>query len=344
MAVSTTTGTNWGTWLNLEGSIYSEPAPTLHADDRINVFVRGGSDSLWSRGQNRDRTWAAWSGYSGASCAGVPSAIRGKDGKIRTFFRTTGGDLAYVAQTAINATTYTAPATIVTGVGGDPAAALNADGRIQVFFRGADGALWSVRNQGLRYELYDNPVSHGGTITATPSPILDGSGRIVVAVQGGSQTLWTIQQQSENSTAWETWESETTGVSSRPSVVLDAAARVQILYRGSDAAAWRVGQTDDYDSFVTSVSIGGAIIDRPTGALGQDGRINVFVKGTDSALWVAVQDAENSTTYETFKSLGGGLGDVNVPVAIADQQNLLNVFVQGAGSVRNLWTIPQVWV
>jgi len=114
MAVSTTTGTNWGAWLNLEGQIFSEPAPTLHADDRIQVFVRGGSDSLWSRGQDRSRAWAAWIGHAGASIVGVPSAIRGKDGKIRVFFLTTGGDIAFIAQTAINTATYTAPVTIVT--------------------------------------------------------------------------------------------------------------------------------------------------------------------------------------------------------------------------------------
>lgn len=343
MPVSTTPGTNWGTWINLQGTIVAEPAPVLNADNRVQVFVQGGSNTLWMIWEQRDRTWSSWAQVSGASIAGVPSAVRGKDGKIRVFYRTPSGNIEVVTQSAPNGG-FGAPVSIVTSVGGDPAAALNADGRIQVFFRGTDDALWYVRNQGLLYEQYTGPVSLGGAIYATPSPILDGSGRIVVAVLGGSNSLYTIQQQNPNGVdAWQPFTQQTTGVTTRPSVVLDAAARVQILYRGSDAAAWRVGQNDAYASFNTSVSLGGAIIDRPTAALGLDGRVNVFVKGTDNALWVAVQVAENDNSYTDFQSLGGVIGPANVSPAIANQEALLYVFTQGSGTAQSLWLQRQTW-
>lgn len=229
-------------------------------------------------------------------------------------------------------------------VGGDPAAALNADGRIQVFFRGTDNALWYLRNLDLQYEQYSTVTSLGGEIFATPSPILDGSGRIVVAVRGGSDSLYTIQQKAWNSAdLWEGFISETTGVTSRPAVTLDASARVQIFYRGSDGATWRVGQAADYDTFETSVSIGGQIIDRPATFLGQDGRVNTFVKGTNASLWVAVQQVESGPAYGGFQDLGGIIGGVHPQAVIANSENLLYVFVQGSGTEQALWLVRQNW-
>ncbi|GAA2951489.1 hypothetical protein [Streptomyces enissocaesilis] len=343
MPVSTTPGTQWGTWINLQGGIFAEPAPVLTADNRVQVFVQGGSNTLYSRTENRDRSWGGWVQHQGSAVAGVPSAVRGKDGKIRVFYRTPDNHLEVITQTAINSA-YGAPARIVTNIGGDPAAALNADGRIQVFFRGTDGALWHVRNQGVQYEAYTGAVSLGGGIFATPSPVLDGSGRLVVAVKGGGDTLYTIQQAAANSwDSWESWHHETSGVTTRPTAVVDAAARAQIFYRGSDGAAWRVGQTPNYDSFETSVSLGGGIIDRPTAALGQDGRLNVLAKGTDKALWVAVQKTENETPYSAWESLGGEIGDAHVSPVIANHEGLLFAFTQGSGTTRHLFLQRQTW-
>ncbi|AEH07887.1 MULTISPECIES: hypothetical protein [Protofrankia] len=344
MAISTTPGTNWGTWINLEGSFVDVPSAVLNADNRVSVFVQGGSNTLWSRYEQRDRAWAGWMQHPGSRVAGAPNAIRGKDGKIRVFYRTPDNHIEVITQNAINGG-FGAPVDLISNVGGDPAAALNADGRIQVFFRGSDDALWYIHNQGLLYEQYTPPASLGGAIYATPSPALDGSGRIVVAVKGGSDTLYTIQQKSWNSAdAWEAFSSETTGVTSRPTVTLDASAHVQIFYRGSDGAAWRVGQRSDYDSFETSVSLRGQILGEPTAFLGQDGRVHAFVKGAnEKALWVAVQQTENQPTYFDFQNLGGVIGDVHPQAVIANSENLLYVFVQGSGTPKSLWLLRQVW-
>ncbi|MFJ8143346.1 hypothetical protein [Streptomyces sp. NPDC096013] len=343
MPVSTTPGTNWGTWTNLEGSIFDVPSPTLNADNRVQVFVRGGNNTLWSRYEKRDRTWSAWTEHQGSRIAGAPSAIRGKDGKIRVFYRTPGNSIEVITQNAINSA-FGIPESLVTNVGGDPAAALNADGRIQVFFRGTDDALWYVRNQGQQYEAYTKTASLGGRIYATPSPALDGSGRIVVAVKGDEDTLYTIQQRTWNSAdTWEPFSAETTGVASRPTATVDASAHVQIYYRGSNGAAWRVGQSADYDSFETSVSLQGQIIDQPAAFLAQDGRLNAFVKGTNKSLWVALQQVENQPAYDGFKDLGGVIGEVHPKAVITNSENLLYVFVQGSGTGKTLWLLRQVW-
>lgn len=83
---------------------------------------------------------------------------------------------------------------------------------------------------------------------------------------------------------------------------------------------------------------------RPTAALGLDGRINVFVKGTDNALWVAVQAAENEDSYADFQSLAGVIGPANVSPANVNQEALLYVFTQGAGTAKALWLQRQTWV
>ncbi|UNO39362.1 hypothetical protein [Streptomyces sp. MST-110588] len=344
MPVSTTPGVNWGTWINLEGGIFAEPAPVLNADNRVQVFVQGGSNGLYSKWEKRDGSWnSSYLKHEGANIAGVPSAVLGRDGKIRVYYRTPDNHLEVITQSVVNGG-FDTPKRIVTNIGGDPAAAFNADGRIQVFFRGSDGALWYTRNQGLQYEQYTGPASLGGTIHATPSPVLDGSGRIVVAVKGGNDTLHTIQQKvASDPDAWESFQQETTGVTTRPTVVADAAGRVQIFYRGSDGSAWRVGQQDDYDRFHTSVSLRGQIINRPTAALGLDGRVNVIVKGSDKALWVAVQNQENDSAYGHFQSLAGVIGDADVSPVIANRDGLLYVFTQGSGAPRNLWLQRQTW-
>ncbi|NEC86383.1 hypothetical protein [Streptomyces sp. SID12501] len=343
MVVSTTPGADWGTWINLEGDIYAEPAPVLNADNRVWVFVRGGGDTLWSRGELRDRTWSQWIHHQGSRIAGVPSAIRGRDGKVRVFYRTPGNGIEVITQSVINGG-FSAPQSLVSTAGGDPVAVLNADGRIQVFFRGSDGALWYVRNQDLKYETYGTLTSLGGAIFASPSPVLDGTGRVVVAVKGASDTLYTIQQNASNSTdSWEPWQSNTGGVTSKPTALLDAAGRVQIFYRGSDQAAWWIGQSNDYENFNTPAKINSGVIDRPTAALGQDGRVNVTVKGTDNALWVDVENEENATAYGAFQSLGGAIGAVDVSPVIANSEGLLYVFTQGSGDAKDLWLQRQNW-
>jgi hypothetical protein len=343
MSVSTTPGTVWGTWINLQGGIHSEPAPVAQADDRIQVFIRGGSNVLWSRLETRDGGWGAWQQYTGLLVDGIPAPIRGKDGKVRGFYRTPSNNLEVITQTSINSG-YGPPQTLATGIGDDPAAALGADGRIYVFFPGTDDALWYLRNQDLQYETYTVASSLGGAIFATPSPILDGGGRIVVAVKGSGETLYTIQQQSENSATWEPFSLNASNVTSRPSVCPDAAGRVQIFFRGVDGSVRRVGQSDDYDSFGTAVSLGAQIVWRPTCGLGQDGRVNVFIKATDNALWVAVQQTENGTTYTGFQSLGGVIGSAGISVPIANEENLLYVFLQGNGVARDLWLQRQTFV
>ncbi|MFF7655381.1 hypothetical protein ACFZCY_37065 [Streptomyces sp. NPDC007983] len=262
---------------------------------------------------------------------------------MRVFYRTPGNDLQVITQTSINSG-YGAPQTLATGIGDDPAATLGADGRIYVFFPGTDNALWYLRNQDLQYETYNTAASLGGAIFATPSPILDGGGRIVVAVKGSGETLYTNQQAAENSTTWEGFSLNAPNVTSRPSVCLDAAGRVQVFYRSSDGSVRRVGQTDDYDSFNAPVSLGAQIVWRPTCGLGQDGRINVFIKATDNALWVAVQTTENGTTYTGFQSLGGVIGSAGISVPIANEENLLYVFLQGNGTARDLWLQRQTFV
>ncbi|GAA1083924.1 MULTISPECIES: hypothetical protein [Streptomyces violaceusniger group] len=343
MVVSTTPGTVWGTWINLQGGIHSEPAPVTFADDRVQVFIRGGSNVLWSRVEARDGTWGPWQQYPGLSVDGIPAPIRGKDGKVRVFYRTPSNNLEVITQTSINSG-YGPPQTLVTGIGDDPAAALGADGRIYVFFPGNDSALWYIRNQDLQYETYSSAASLGGAIFATPSPILDGGGRLVVAVKGAGETLYTIQQQTENSSIWEMFSLNASNVTSRPSVCPDAAGRVQIFYRGSDGSVRRVGQNDDYDTFGAPVSLGAQIVWRPTCALAQDGRINVFIKATDNALWVAVQNTENGTAYSGFQSLGGVVGSAGVGVPILNEENLLYVFIQGSGTARDLWLQRQTFV
>jgi hypothetical protein len=343
MPVSTTPGTVWNTWINLEGSIFDIPSPARNADNRVQVFVRGGNNSLWSRVEQRDRIWRAWEEHQGSRIDGAPSAIRGRDGKIRVFYRTPDNRIEVITQGTINSA-FGAPQEIAANVGGDPAAALNADGRIQVFFRGTDGALWYLRNGDLQYERYTGATSLGGIIYATPSPVLDGSGRILVALRGGGDTLYTIQQKSWNSAdLWGSMRHETNGVTTRPTATLDASGHAQVLYRGSDGATWRAGQTADFDILETPVKVGGQILGWPTALCGQDGRLNVFVKGTDAALWVAPQQTENQPSYGGFESLGGIIGAVDPQAVIANSENLLYVFVQGSGDQKALWMARQTW-
>ncbi len=343
MPVSTAPGTKWGNWTNLQGSVHGEPSAALNSDNRVQAFVQGGGNSLWTIWETRDRGWSSWLRHEGARIAGAPSAIRGRDGRIRVFYRTPDGHLEVVTQGVVNGG-FAPPQRIVTNIGGDPAAALNSDGRLQIFFRGTDGALWYTRNQALSYESYTAPASLGGAIFATPSPVLDGSGRIVVAVRGADDTLHTIQQKASNAAdAWDAFQRQTTGVTSRPSAITDAASRAHIFYRGSDGSAWRVGQSDDYDNWQRSASLKGQITDRPTACLGQDGRITVLAKGADRTLLVTVQTSANGAAYEEFRSLDGEIGDVHVSPVIMNRVGLLYVFTQGSGPERNLWLQRQNW-
>jgi hypothetical protein len=255
------------------------------------------------------------------------------------FYRTGDNRLEVITQDAPNGV-FGSPEELARNVDSDPVAALGADGRIYVFFRGSDNALWYTRNYGLQYEAYTKAASIGGEMKEQPAAALDGSGRIVVGVRGIDNGLYTTQQKSENALDFGSFAKQSSGMTDSPTTAVDAASRVQFFYRGTDQAAWRVGQTDDYQSYATGVSLGGQIQQRPIAALGWDGRLNVFVIGTDKALWVAAQTNENDDDYTTFQSLAGTIG---LPTPIPDHRNLLHVFYRSTATGQALGSIAQDW-
>ncbi|MFD9637790.1 hypothetical protein ACFWX8_45405, partial [Streptomyces violascens] len=83
MAPSTTPGLTWANSYGLGGTFVNDPVTGPNADDRLQTFVRGGGNDLYTKWQNPDgswiRDWVHCDNCTG-TVDGQPVALRSPDG------------------------------------------------------------------------------------------------------------------------------------------------------------------------------------------------------------------------------------------------------------------------
>ena len=66
----------WGTWASLNGQLTSTPAAVSSGNGRIDVFVRGSDNALWSRSSSDGGTsWSSWKSLGGQLAATTGPAV-----------------------------------------------------------------------------------------------------------------------------------------------------------------------------------------------------------------------------------------------------------------------------
>ncbi|MGW7081506.1 hypothetical protein [Streptomyces sp. NPDC054866] len=347
MAPSTTPGSVWQAGLGLGGGIVNDPGVAPNADDRLELFVRGGGSDLYHKWQNADWSWNKdWHPFPGTAGTvdGSPVALRSPGGHIHVFWRGPDNSIWHLRQQVINGG-WGNPAKIASGAASNPAAALNADGRISVFYNGTDSTLWHIDQIQVDYAGFNQPDSLGGGTAANnklaPTVARNGEGRLEVFVHGASDEVWGIAQKAaDSSTSWTTYfivSERNAGVVGSPFAVTDADQRVRVFWRAG-TTGYHAAQQAGYASWNTPQPLSGKIMETPTAIIAMDGRLEVFVVADDRSLYVTEQQKPNQDTFTQVDRLGGNLPGLPIPARYHDNR----IVVPHRGSDNSLWAFQQV--
>lgn len=338
--VQTTTGLNaqWGQPESLGGGLASDPVSVANLDGRLQVFIRGTDNQLWTKSQTTPggSTWSAWTavpnlgpppsaGATPPPVAGVaaePVAVRNIDGRLQIFVRGADNFLRYTVQKAPNVNEFD----YYRDLGGVglimPHVGVNKDGRVQFFTLSTDYRVW-YRSQ----LIPGNPhlwadwgvlpsVSTAGTFTGSSAPEVTRSedGRLVVFERGADNYLYyTWQIAPDDSSNWVgTWQQTGLQITNRPSVKLDGDGRMQMFARAtSNVVRYRRELWPNATGLLSSpASLNGITADTPPTVIrNSDGRLEVFVRAGGSQIYHNWQLSPAGDTWAGWVSLGGSAGN-----------------------------------
>lgn len=179
----TLVGTTWSPWQSLGGIVSASPAVTGGSDGRIDVFVRGSDDRMYTNTRPAGGTWSGWSSLGGVLTTGPgavalgPSTIdvyvAGTDHRIYRNARTSAG---WSGWSSIGGMTYTAPA----------AARIPGTSLARVFVRGTTNFLYINQNSSSGWSGWS---SLGGVLIDAPGATATPTG-VDIVVRGTTNGLY----------------------------------------------------------------------------------------------------------------------------------------------------------
>jgi peptidoglycan/xylan/chitin deacetylase (PgdA/CDA1 family) len=185
----------WGGWQSVGGVLSAAPAVVGGADGRIDVFVRGTDDSLWTRALPPGGSWSPWSSLGGWLTTGPAGAYVDA---VRLDLYAVGGDHAVWHRTwtgstwsgwqSVGGQTYVAP-TVAPSPQGDGAWVF-ARGTGNGLYRNPNATMGGTAWEGLGGVLIDAPAAAGA------------AGRVDVVVRGTDNALWSSLFRNG---AWSDW-------------------------------------------------------------------------------------------------------------------------------------------
>lgn len=256
-------------WESLGGFLSSGPDVCSWAPGRLDVFARGGDNTLWHR--YFENGWSDWESLGGFLTSD-PSAVSWGNGRIDVFAR--GGDNALYHKWFENGWSdwESLAGSLIFG----PDVCSARPGHLDVFVRGEDNALW---HRYIDENGWSEWESLGGFLTSDPTAVSWGNNRIDVFARGGDNALWHKWLDG----AWSDWESLGGSLSSSPDVCSARLGHLDIFVRGEDNALWH--RWFDQNGWSNWESLGGLLTSDPTAVSWSDNRIDVFARGGDFALY-----------------------------------------------------------
>ncbi len=296
----TSTGT-WAGWITLDGVATSEPAVAVNNDGRVQVFVRGTDNGLWTRRQVTagSTSWEAWTSLGG-SVSSAPAVAVNTNGRVQVFVRWTDGALWTRAQTSAGGAWGA-----WTNLGGvlawGPAVARNTDGRLAVFVAGLDNNLFQIA-QSTAGGSFGGFSNLGGVTTSHPVVVRNSDGKLELFVRGAApdHNLRHIKQTAAGG-GWGAWQSRGGLLTSQPRVGINADGRLEAFARGTDGALKNIWQTSAGGSWSGWNNLGGVLTSGPV-VLSQGGNLQVVLRGGSDALFHIGQATGG---WSGFLNLGG---------------------------------------
>ena len=157
----------------------------------------------------------------------------------------------------------------------------------------------------------------------------------------GGNMVGTLLHKWQTSAGTSTWSSYsslggTMAPNSNVAVAMNSDGRLQVFVVGTNNQLYNKVQTaTDSSTWTGWTSLGGGVKSDTTPAVARngDGRLQVIVVGTSNQLYYKTQTSPGSSTWSSsWTSLGGGLRASTDPIAIANDDGRLQVFVVGTNN------------
>jgi peptidoglycan/xylan/chitin deacetylase (PgdA/CDA1 family) len=192
----TRTQGSWGPWETLGGVIAAAPAVVIDPTGRIDVFVRGINNQVYTRTRPSGGSWSGWAGL-GSSVASGPAAVRVGAGGIEVYVARLDHSLwgrsrsaaGWAAWQPLGGTSHSAPA-----------ATWNAQtGTTSVFVRGINNVPYVKQGRAGTWTGWQRL---GGTAIDAPAAAVTASGGLDVVVRATDNALWSRWQRNGTWSAW----------------------------------------------------------------------------------------------------------------------------------------------
>ena len=321
-------------WTGLGGSVHGKIAVARNTDGRLQIFVRGGDNGLWTIAQAApDNGWSSWVSLGGV-LGGDPVVGLNSDGRLQVFALGSDNSLWTIPQTTPGGS-WSSWQSLGGLLASDPAVAIDGNSDLEVVGAGADHALWTIAqiSPGGSWSAWS---SLAGVMINNPALAANQDGRLEAFVLGPDNTMWTITQSSPGG-SWSGWSGLGGSLSGDPVIGVNQDGRLQVFAGGTDSALWTAAQNSAGGSWSAFSSLGGFLASLPAVASNSDGRLEVFARGGDNALWRLSQSTPGGS-WSAWATLNGVL---QLPVSAAQNQDgRLAAFVEGGDGT--LWTIEQI--
>jgi len=315
-------------WKALGGVITSSPSAIIDSQNKTEVWVKGGDNTLWL---NIDGSWHGKGGYLTSD----PFAAEDYNGRIHVLAR--GGDNGawdFIYDPVTQSGEWV-------GLGGYITEGLTAasdpanHNLMRVAARGGDEALWTC-------DLDINSKSsswsfQGGVLTSRPYILFDPSGGEHILLRGGDNALWDRNGEWTGSSYIRTWSPLGGILANSPVATIEPGAdsHIAVFAKGGDDAIWMCDVDSSSQTETGSWHRLGGVIRSDIFAVADSsgGKIHSFARGSDMALW------ENAFTTSPWnpesgewQCLGGSILDYRPGATIAA---ITQAFV--IGTDNGLW-------
>jgi hypothetical protein len=258
------TGSGWSSFINMGAptvGAVGDPSAVSWAENRIDLFTRGGDNAIWHKSWNGS-IWSGWASLGG-SVTSSPDAASWSSGRLDVFAMGTNGQLYhkyYASGTGWSG--WGSVGAPTPGITSNPSAVSWGSGRLDLFVRGGDNAVWHkyyVSGTG-----WSGWASLGGSVTSSPDAASWSSGRLDLFAVGTNGELY--HKSYASGSGWSGWGSvgaPTPGITSDPGAVSWGSGRIDFFVRGGDNALWHKWWSGGWSGWE---SLGGAVGSGPDAA------------------------------------------------------------------------------
>jgi hypothetical protein len=192
-------GGKWSGWQSLGQVASSAPAAAAWGNGRLDVFVRGAKNHLYTRHYTTSAGWSGWSSLGGSLTSG-PAVTSWGPGRLDVFAR--GADKA-VWHKWFSGGKWSGWRSMGGVIVGEPGAASAGAGKIDLFARSTSNALLS-RTYHVTRAGWSAWASLGGALASSPSSTAPAGGAMTVFVRNANGGYYYRQRSAAG--VWSGWQ------------------------------------------------------------------------------------------------------------------------------------------